>query len=119
MRLLLNILICSVLLIGCSRETVLKNTEEKVRVGLQDVELKGGIVILKSSGEALTGTGEELWPNGEKKSVTEYKSGRKNGQASEWYLGGQVKSEAQWLDGKREGKLLIFSEDGLEQYEET
>ena len=118
MRLILNILICLVFLVGCTKKADSENTAEKIRVGLQDVELKGVIVVLKSSGEAFTGMVEEQWPNGEKKSVTEYKLGRKNGQSLEWYLGGQLKSKGQWLNGKREGLFLIVSQDGLEQYEE-
>ncbi len=118
MRLIVNILIGLVFLLGCSKKADLENTTGEVRVGLQDVEQKGLIVVLKSSGEAFTGMVEEQWPNGEKKRVSEYKSGRKNGKSLEWYLGGQMKSKGQWLNGKREGLFLIVSQDGLEQYEE-
>ena len=119
MRTLLNIVFFTVVLIGCSKKTDSGLVPKNVRVGLQDVELREGLTYLKSSGELLTGTLEELWPNGQKKQMVEYRAGKIHGQASSWYLSGQMKSKGQWIDGRREGSRFIYSEDGLEQYEET
>ena len=119
MRTLLNIVFFTVVLIGCSKKTDSGLVPKNVRVDLQDVELREGLTYLKSSGELLTGTLEELWPNGQKKQMVEYRAGKIHGQASSWYLSGQMKSKGQWIDGRREGSRFIYSEDGLEQYEET
>ncbi len=73
------------------------------RVRPENIELKQGVVYLKSSGEPLTGIVEELWPNGKKKKSAEYKSGKLHGKVLEWYLSGQKKSQGQWVDGVREG----------------
>jgi hypothetical protein len=119
MRALIKIIICAVALTGCSDKADTGNPVGLERVRPENIELKQGVVYLKSSGEPLTGIVEELWPNGKKKKTTGYKSGKLHGEVLEWYLSGQKKSQGQWEDGVREGARFIYSEDGLEQYEEA
>ena len=119
MRTLLNIVVLTMVLVSCSKKIDSGAIPKNARVGLQDVVIIEGLTYLKSSEEQLTGTVEELWPNGQKKQTIEYRAGKRHGQTFSWYLSGQIKSKGQWIDGTREGSWFIYSEDGLEQYEET
>jgi hypothetical protein len=119
MRVLLKIIICTIALTGCSDKADPEKPVALAKVRLENIELRQGVVCLKSSGEPLTGVVEEFWPNGKRKKSTGYKSGKLHGEVLEWYLSGQKKSKGQWVNGVREGARFVYSEDGLEQYEET
>ena len=119
MRVLLKIFICTIALTGCSDKADQEKPVALAKVRLENIELRQGVVCLKSSGEPLTGVVEEFWPNGKRKKSTGYKSGKLHGEVLEWYLSGQKKTKGQWVNGLPEGARFVYSEDGLEQYEET
>lgn len=57
------------------------------------------------------------WPNGKKRSETEYKDGKKNGKDIFWYDSGVKNIEAEYKDGKRTGKHIFWNRNGIKENE--
>ena len=84
-------------------ETVVFFDEEGNRIG-EDVKKNGSPILL---------TMTRWYPNGQKRSVSEYRDGQRFGTWREWYPSGQVRSEMGYQADRYEGVRNEYSEQGV------
>ena len=59
-----------------------------------------------------TGWIKEMWNKEQIKTLIQYKDGKRNGLLNRWYENGQKKSEANYKDGKEDGQMNTWYENG-------
>jgi len=60
---------------------------------------------------------QEWYSNGQLKYNAYFKKGKRNGISSEYYLNGQIQAEEHWKNGQQNGKTRYWAENGELQYE--
>ena len=63
-------------------------------------------------------TQTQFWGNGQKQSVINFKNGELHGSYKSWHPNGKVRNEFKFINGKKEGKSVTFSSDGIKIFEE-
>jgi len=76
---------------------------------------RGGLYYEVNSEKSFTGKVIGLHENG--KAEAEYRDGKLNGKVTTWYENGQKRSEGEWRDGKERGKWTYWYENGQKERE--
>ena len=117
MKFLTNTIIaaCLILIIsGCGEK----------RIDRKKLQERNKLLYEVNSETPFTGIVVEWYDNGEplnrqKKSETHYKDGKKNGPVTLWYENGQKEVEGTFKDGKADGLVVGWYKNGQKMYEET
>ena len=112
MKKLLSVLLVSILLIGCSENRVLID-----QLIVKGRELNNdGLLTIYDEGDLFTGIGFDVDSDGILKMETDIKDGKiKN--VLEYYSNGQLRSEENWIDGKKYMIERGWYENGQLRYE--
>ena len=81
-------------------------------VNITDTEIREGIVYVKGETEAFTGIIKSYYDNGNLESEANFKDGKKEGLFKKYYENGDLKSEANFKDGKGNGIGKIYYPNG-------
>jgi hypothetical protein len=63
------------------------------------------------------GIHKEFYPNGQKKSLGNYKDGKQEGKHFEWHENGKKKAEYNYINGKLDGRILRWHDNGIKKFE--
>ena len=105
MRKTILVLTVSILIIGCSKKRVLiDELENKSENWLESV--------MYYQGELFTGTGYDVYDNGQLQTEQSYTNGELNGVWKEWYKDGKIWSEGNFKEGKEHGVEKWWHQNG-------
>jgi antitoxin component YwqK of YwqJK toxin-antitoxin module len=126
MKNLLSILLVSIILMGCSENNVFKDDLEVIKGDYFSEEIvmtvyedrKIWIKRFKKIGNKLKLSKlEDYYTNGQLESEKNYKDGKKDGLQRGWYENGQLEYEENYKDGKWNGLQRAWYENGQLKYE--
>ena len=109
MKRLLLIVLPLLLIVGCSKEPINKNS-------LVD---RNGVKYQQDSQKPYSGEIFDLYDNGNKKIEGSYKDGKEDGLWTEWYENGQKEEEVTFKDGELDGLITKWYENGQKEEEAT
>ena len=81
-------------------------------VNITDAEIREGIAYVKGETKAFTGIIKSYYDNRNLKSEANFKDGKKEGLFKKYYENGDLKSEANFKDGKGNGIGKIYYPNG-------
>ena len=85
-------------------------SETKERISSLDVEKVNGRLYLTEGRSLVTGTVTAYYSNGQLESEINYKDGKRDGLYKRWYQNGQLQAESNFKDGKEDGILKVWYE---------
>ena len=77
-----------------------------------DAQIGNGIIYLQYETEPFTGKDICKYKNGQKKSETNFKDGKRDGMWTSWNKKGQLSLETNYKNGKKDGKFTRWYENG-------
>ena len=63
-------------------------------------------------------TQTQFWGNGQKQAIINFKDGKLHGIYKSWHPNGKVRNKSEFINGKKNGKSITFSSDGIKIFEE-
>ena len=97
------------LMIGCSQQ---------VTIPISQLEFgEDGLARLQGETTAFTGRAYDRFPNGSRRMEIDYKSGRRNGPAREWYADSKSKADLVFKENRKEGVQREWFANGSKKVE--
>ena len=97
------------LMIGCSQQ---------VTIPISQLEFgEDGLARLQGETTAFTGRAYDRFPNGSRRMEIDYKSGRRNGPAREWYADSKPKADLVFKENRKEGVQREWFANGSKKVE--
>lgn len=98
-------------------ETRQGNSEPQQSIPESQIEERGGLQYRISSTRPYTGKAIGRFYNGQIRSETNYKNGKKDGKCTTWYENGRLRLDSSYKKGKRDGQWIKRNANGQIQFQ--